>query len=56
MWNDSSNGLICSLATAEVPNSQTQSMCLGHWQRKEDTKKSEYFWRKVLNFWYVTKV
>lgn len=48
MWTDSSDGMISSLASAELPNNQ--SMCLGHQQRKGDAKKFECFVEKHLIF------
>lgn len=46
MWSDSSDGMICSQAGTELPNSQ--NMCPEYQQRKGDTKKSEYFGQKYL--------
>lgn len=37
MWNDSSDAMICSWASTELPNSK--SMCPGYQHKKGDTKK-----------------
>lgn len=48
MQNDTSDGMICSWASTELPNSQ--SMCPQYQQKKGDTKKLEYFGEKYLIF------
>lgn len=55
MWNDSSDGMIYSLASAELPNSWTKYVPTVL-AKKGRHQKTTIFWRKVFDFWYFRKV